>query len=88
MEINDELKDIDNKNCTCCYFDGITKIEDFDFDNILLDAKPDKILWLIKFQHKTLIGAMPSRIRFDKTDGFIRVYFLTTKAISMVKQRF
>ena len=88
MEINDELKDIDNKNCTCYYFDGITKIEDFDFDNILLDAKSDKILRLMKFQHKTLIGAMPSRTRFGKTDGFIRVYFLTTKAISMIKQRF
>ena len=24
-------------NRTCCYFDGMIKIEDFDFDNILLD---------------------------------------------------
>ena len=25
---------------------------------------------------KTLIGAKPLRIRFDKVDGFIRIYFL------------
>ena len=26
-------------NCTCYYFDDPVKIEDFDFDNILLDEK-------------------------------------------------
>ena len=25
------------KNRTCYYFDGIIKIEDFDFDNVLID---------------------------------------------------
>ena len=36
---NNELKRVCIKNCTCCYFDDIIKIVDFDFDNILLDEK-------------------------------------------------
>ena len=39
MERKDELKDIDIKNRTCCYFDDIIKIEDFDLDNILKNEK-------------------------------------------------
>ena len=39
MESNDELEEIDIKNCTCCYFDDMIKIEDFDLDNILIDKK-------------------------------------------------
>ena len=39
MEINDELKEIDIKNCTCFYFNDIINIEDFDFNNILIDEK-------------------------------------------------
>ena len=27
------------KNCTCCYFDEIIKIENFDLDNVLIDKK-------------------------------------------------
>ena len=33
------LKEINIKNCTCYYVDVIIKIEDFDFDDILLDEK-------------------------------------------------
>ena len=36
---NNELKKVCIKNRTCCYFDDIIKIADFDFDNILLDEK-------------------------------------------------
>ena len=39
MEGNDKLKEIDIKNCMCCYFDDLIKIEDFDVDNILIDEK-------------------------------------------------
>ena len=35
MESNDKLKEINNKNRTCCYFDDIIKIKDFNFDSIL-----------------------------------------------------
>ena len=36
------LKEVDTKNPTFYYFDDITKIEDCDFDNILIDAKSHK----------------------------------------------
>ena len=39
MESNDKSKEIDIKNRTCYYFDDIIKIEDFDSDNISIDAK-------------------------------------------------
>ena len=28
------------ENHRCYYFDGMIKLEDFDFDNILIDEKP------------------------------------------------
>ena len=49
MEINDESGGND-KNCTCYYFDDTIKIEDFDFDNILLDEKSyEKKIWSMTF---------------------------------------
>ena len=39
MENNDKLNKFDIENCTCYYFDDIIKIEVFDLDNILIDAK-------------------------------------------------
>ena len=60
---NNEKKRI--KNYTCHYFDDIIKIEDFDFDIILLDEKSYEDI---------LIGAKSWRIKFDKVDEFIRVY--------------
>ena len=36
---NNEFKNVCIKNRTCYYFDDINEIEDFDFDNILLDEK-------------------------------------------------
>ena len=36
MENNDEFKEIDLKNCMCYYFNDITKIEDFNLDNIFV----------------------------------------------------
>ena len=39
MESNDKLREIDIKNRKCCYFDRITKTEDFDPDNISIDKK-------------------------------------------------
>ena len=37
MDSNNKLIYI--KNRTCYYFDDITKIKDFDLDNILIDKK-------------------------------------------------
>ena len=38
MESN-KLKEVDIEYRRCYYFDDITKIEGFDFDNILIDEK-------------------------------------------------
>ena len=62
MESNDKLKEIDIKNCTCYYFNNIIKIEDFDFDNV----KSYKNILVHDISYKTLIGAKPFDIRFDK----------------------
>ena len=70
MEINDELK----KNCTCYYFDDIIEIEDFDFGTILLDKKSFEKNLVYHISYKILIGGKLLRIRFNRVDGFIRVY--------------
>ena len=74
MDSNDELKNIVIRNRTCCYFNDIIKIEDLDLDNILIDGKSTKKNLVYDNSPKTLIDCKPLRIRFDKIDGFIRVY--------------
>ena len=49
-------------------------MEDFDFDNVLLDGKSYENILIYNILYKTLTGAEPLRIRFYKLDGFIRVY--------------
>ena len=68
------LKEINIKNCNCCYFKDVIKTEDFDFNNILLDGKTYENILVYDISYKTVIGAKPLRIRFDKVDGFIRNY--------------
>ena len=36
---NNEFLKVRIKSSTCYYFDGIFKLEDFNFDNILIDEK-------------------------------------------------
>ena len=55
MESNDELKETDINNRTCYYFDDITEIEDFDFDNTLIDQKPCKNILFYNTSYKTCI---------------------------------
>ena len=50
------------------------KIKDFDFENFLLDEKSYGNFSVFDISHKTLIGAKPLRIEFDKVDEFVRVY--------------
>ena len=52
MDSNDELKEIDIKNSTCYYSDGIFKIEDFNLDNMLLDKKSNEniLVYTISYQ--------------------------------------
>ena len=74
MDSNNELKEIDIKNCTCYFFDNIIKIEDFDLDNILIDEKSNEIILVYNILCKSLIDSKPLRIRFDEIDEVIKVY--------------
>ena len=76
MENNDKLKEINIKNRTCHYFDGIIKFKDFDFDNISIDEKSNENILFYNISYKTLTGAKLLHIRFDKIDGFIRYFVL------------
>ena len=71
---NNGLKKSRIKNRTFYYFDNMIEIEDFNFDNILLDENSYENISVYYISYKTLIGAKPLRIRFDKVDGFIRIY--------------
>ena len=74
VDSNDDLKEIDIKNCTCYYFDDIIKIEDFYLNNILIDEKSKDNILVHNISYKNLIDAEPFHIIFNKLDGFIRVY--------------
>ena len=56
MESNGEFKETDIKNGKWCYFDEIIKIENFDFDNILIDEKPYKNILVYDISYKNLFG--------------------------------
>ena len=56
-----------------CYFDDIIKIEDLALNNILIDEKSYENILVYNILYKNLI-AKPLCIRFDKIDGFIKVY--------------
>ena len=74
MESNNELKEIDVKNCMCYYLDNIIKIEDFDLGNILIDKKSYENIFVYDISYKSSIVPKPLRIRFNTVNGFIRVY--------------
>ena len=63
MKSNDELIEINIKNDIRSYFNDIIKIEEFDFNNILLDEKSYKITLVYVISYKTFIVAKPVRIR-------------------------
>ena len=56
---NNGLKKVRVKNRTCCYFDDIIKLEDFDLDNILIDEKSNENILTCEISYKTLIGLKP-----------------------------
>ena len=71
---NNEYKEVRIKNLTCCYFNDIIKLEDFDLGNMLIDRKSHENILIYDILYKTLIESKPLSIRFDKIDGFIRTY--------------
>ena len=71
---NSAFKQVCIKNRACYYFDDILKLEDFDIINILIDEKSHENILIYNVSYKTLINPKPLSIRFDKIDGFIRIY--------------
>ena len=63
MESNDELGETNIKNRTYYHFDDIIKIEDFHFDDILLNKKSYRIILIYDILCKTLIVTKPLYIR-------------------------
>ena len=63
---NNEFKKVCIKNRTCCYFDYIIKLEDFDLDNILIVKKPHENILIYDISYKILIDPKPLHIRFNK----------------------
>ena len=59
MESKDELKEIDFKNRTCCYFDDTMRVRDISFDNILSNKKSHKKPLIYDVSYKTFIGKKP-----------------------------
>ena len=53
------------------------KVINIDFNNILLDKKSYKIfenILVYDISYKIILGKKPLHVRFDKTDGFIKIY--------------
>ena len=71
---NNEFSKVRIKNRTCYYFDDIIELEDSNLDKILIEEKSHENTLIYDISYKTLIGSKPLRIRFDKIDGFIRIY--------------
>ena len=54
---NNEFYKVIIKNCTCYYFEYITKFEDFHFGNILLDENSYENILIYDFSYNSLIGS-------------------------------
>ena len=85
---NNDLKRVCIKYCTCYYFDDKIKLEDFDFDNILVEEKSHKNILIYDISYKTLIGSKPLWIRFDIIDGIIRIYDRSRYWILFVTEKY
>ena len=60
--------------CIKNYLDDKIKLEDFDFYKILMDEKSRENILIYDIAYKTLTEPKPLGIRFNKTDGFIRLF--------------
>ena len=50
------------------------EIEDFDFENILLDELPCENILIYDISHKAFIGAKPLRISLDRVNILSEIY--------------
>ena len=71
---NNEIEKFRIKSRRCYYFNYTIKLEDFDLDDTLIDEKSHENILIYHFSYKTLTDPKSLRIRFNKIDGFIRIY--------------
>ena len=71
---NNVLEKVCIKNRTCYYFDDIINLKVFDLDDILIDEKTHKNIFMYGISNEILIGSKSLCIRFDKIDEYIRIY--------------
>ena len=63
-------------------------LEHFDIDNILVDEQSHENILIYGISYKTLIDSKPLRIRFNKIDGFIRIYDRTRYLTLFCSQKY
>ena len=56
------------------YIVGIANFESFDLDNVLIDENSYKNILFCNISYKTLIGTEPFPVRFNRINGFMRVF--------------
>ena len=61
----------------CYYFDDMIKLEDFEFDNTLVEEKSHENFLIYILSYKTLIDPKSLQTRFFKINGFIEIYNAT-----------
>ena len=71
---------IDIKIRTFCYFDNITKFEDFDLDNVLIDEKSYEKIFVFNISCKTLVGAVFQAEKYDFIYNRIRYRIIRIKS--------
>ena len=72
-----ENKELKNLVLKIVHFNDTTKFPDFSFGNILFNEKSYKNICIYEVSNKTLIGAKPSHILFDKVYRLVRDYYGT-----------
>ena len=65
----------------------MTKQEDFDFNNILIDEKSHENVLIYYISYRISIGPISLCIRFDNADGMIRLHDGTKYLILSWPQR-
>ena len=85
---NNEFKKVRIKNRTCYYFSDIIKLEDFHLDNFSINEKSHEYVFIYNILYKTLIDPKPLRIRYDKTDWFIRLTLFGSEKYNAIYNRF
>ena len=80
MENEDELKEINIKNCACYYFDDAVQDININFCDILLDGKLYENISVYDISCKTF-RPKPLRISFYKTEDFKMVLDVKNKCL-------